>query len=141
MPSGTLLTFDSLRDEFQLPSQMFFRYLQLRHAVQAQFPDGVSLESHGVEKFLISKSADRILSSLYLQISSGGSSGGTKLFQRWKADFPAMMDDDWEEGIQQYIPLMISAKDRFIQLKFIHRAYYTHQRLLRIHPTQSDRCP
>lgn len=130
MPSGTLLAFNSLCDEFQLPFRMFFCYLQLRHAVQAQFPNGVSLKSHGVESFLISNNVDRILSSLYLRISSEESSSGTKLFQKWKTDFPALEDVDWVEGIQQYIPLMISAKERYIQLKFIHRAYYTPQEAL-----------
>lgn len=52
---------------------------------------------------------------------------------------PSLTDDDWEEGIQQYIPLMISARDRYIQLKFLHRAYYTPQRLARFYPTQSDK--
>lgn len=78
---------------------MFFRYLQLRHAVQAQFPNGVSLKSHGVESFLISKNVDRILSSLYLWISSEESSSGTKLFKKWRTDIPVLEDDDWEEGI------------------------------------------
>lgn len=139
MPEGTLLSFDSLRDAFQLPYKMLFRYLQLRHAIHAQFPLGVSLNSHRVESFLISNNADRILSSLYLRISCEDYGGGTKLFQKWKEYIPALKDDDWEKGIQQYIPLMISARDRFIQLKF--RAYYTPQRLARKYPTQSDRCP
>lgn len=121
---------------------MFFRYLQLRHAVLAQFPNGVSLKSHGVESFLISKNVDRILSSLYLRISSEEPSSRTKLFQKCKTDLPVLEDDDWEEGILQYIPLMISAKERYIQLKFIHRAYYTPPEALeKIYPTQSDRCP
>lgn len=61
------------------------------------------------------------------------------MYAKWKEDLPGLADDDWEEGIQQYISLMVSAKDRYIQLKFLHRAYYTLQRLSRIYPTNSDR--
>lgn len=38
-------------------------------------------------------------------------------------------------------PLMKSARDRYSQLKFLHRAYYTPQKLSKIYPAQSDRCP
>lgn len=141
MPAGRLLSYDELKHTFQLPAKMFFCYLLLRHTIQAQFPTDVRLESHMVERFLISASADRILSSLYLRISCGTDGQGTKLFNKWKVDVPSLTDDDWEKGIQQYIPLMISARDRYIQLKFLHRAYYTPQRLARIYPTHSDKCP
>lgn len=94
-----------------------------------------------VECFLISKNVDRILSSLYLRVSLGTDSQGSRLFNKWKLDVPSLMDDDWEEGIQQYIPLMISARDRYIQLKFLHQAYYTPQRLAKIYPSYPDRCP
>lgn len=44
-------------------------------------------------------------------------------------------------ALQQYIPTVISARDGFIQLKFIHRAYYTPQRLAWIYPAHSEMCP
>lgn len=42
--------------------------------------------------------------------------------------------------MQQFVALMISTKDRFIQLKFIHRAYYMPQRLSVIYPTANAIC-
>lgn len=36
---------------------------------------------------------------------------------------------------------MIAAKDRFIQLKFLHRAYHTPQRLARIYPQRDQLWP
>lgn len=128
-------------DEIQLPTKMFFRYLQLRHAIQAQFPSEIQLQSHMVEHFLISKNVDRILSSLYLRVSLETDSQGTRLFKKWKLDVPSLTDDDWEEGIEQYIPLMKSARDRYIQLKLFHQAFYTPQRLAKIYSSYSDRCP
>lgn len=121
MPEGKLLSFDEMRHTFQLPTKMYFCYLQLRHAIQAQFPSEIRLQSHMVERFLISKNVDHILSSLYLWVSLGTDSQGSRLFNKWKLEVPSLTDDDWEEGIQQYIPLMISARDRYIQLKFLHQ--------------------
>lgn len=141
MSQGRIISYDTLRDTFQIPSKMFFRYLQLRHAIQAQFPEGVTVQSHGVEKLLISKNVDRTLPSLYFAIAGVGSDKGGRLYIKWRGDIPDLAEDDWEEGIQQYIPLMISARDRYIQLKFLPRAYYTPQKLSNIYPTQSDRCP
>lgn len=100
-------------------------------------------ESHTIPRgreVFNSKNIDRILSSLYIRILSEEQTGGTGLYEKWKADIPALAPDDWEECIQQYIPLMVPERDRYVQLKFLHRVY-TPQRLSRIYPTQSDRCP
>lgn len=141
IPNGKLLPYDTLKTTFQFPSWMFFRFLQLRHAIQSQFPQIPTVASHIIESYLMSRHADRILSSLYLRISSRDTNQNTELFQRWQSDIPNLESEDWDEGVQQYIPLMISARDRYIQLKFLHKVYYTPQKLARIYPTQSDRCP
>ena len=70
-----------------------------------------------------------------------GGAGASRAFSAWQRDLPALTSEDWSEGLQQYIPLMISAKERFIQLKFIHRVYYTPQRLAVIYHTSEDKCP
>lgn len=44
---GSIIPYDNLKDDFQLPPRMFFRYLQLRNAVQAQYPEGVTYNPTG----------------------------------------------------------------------------------------------
>lgn len=63
------------------------------------------------------------------------------LFHKWQLDILALTEEDWSEGLQQCIPFMISARDRFVQLKFLHRVYYTPQKLSRIYPGLDDGCP
>lgn len=46
---GQFITFDALKRDRGLPNQMFFRYLQLRHAFRSQFPSLVTLEMSEVE--------------------------------------------------------------------------------------------
>lgn len=65
------------------------------------------------------------LSALYFTLAGLDTSGVSRLLSVWQSDIPMLADDYWEEGIQQYIPLMISARVRLTQLKFIHRVYYS----------------
>lgn len=59
------------------------------------------------------------LFALYSVLAGLDASKISQLFSVWQADIPTLADD-WEEGIQQYLPLMISARDRFTQLNFLH---------------------
>lgn len=119
---------------------MFFRYLQLRHAARAQFPSGVNLAIHLVEPLLTATNIDRILSSIYFRLTCRDTSKMLRLFTKWQQDIPALTEEDWAEELQICIPLMISATDRFVQLKFLHRVYYTPHILSIIYPGMEDTC-
>lgn len=60
MPEGSLLPYNTLKALFHLPSRMFFRYLQLRHAIHSQFPQVPNFTFHIVESFLTSSHVDKI---------------------------------------------------------------------------------
>lgn len=47
------------------------------------------------------------------------------LFQKWRHFLPTLSEEALEDAITQYIKLIISAKDKFVQLKVLHRIYYT----------------
>lgn len=57
-----------------------------------------------------------------------------RTLDKWKGDIPDLTDDDWENCIVPHVSNMISARDGFIQLKFLHRAYNTLQRPAAIYP-------
>lgn len=126
MSDGHLLSFVEIKCQFLFTPWMYFRYLQLRHAVWAQFPDLVVLATHFVESLLTARNMDRTLSSIYLRLTCKATSQN---FQAWQCDIPTLTEEDWNEGLQHYIQLMISARDRFAQLKFLHGVCYTPQRL------------
>lgn len=44
----------------------------------------------------------------------------TSLFQKWKNDIHALSEEKWEDVIAQYTKLMIYAKDKFVQIKFLY---------------------
>lgn len=136
-----LMSFTELKGKYHLPSWMFFRYVQLSHAARAQFPNGIVIATHSVESLLTVTDIDRILSSIYIRLTCKDTSTLTPLFTKWQLDIPELTEEDWSEGLQQCIPLMISARDRFIQMKFLHRVYYTPHRLANIYPGVEDVCP
>lgn len=114
--------------------------MQLQHALKAQFPDQVTLEPDSIERLLISGMLEKPLSSLYLYLTVAHDVKTDRTRVKWQTNIPSLGEEEWEECLTTFIPSMIAAKDRFIQLKFIHRAYYTPQRLAKIYPEKSSTC-
>lgn len=112
MPGGRFLPFSELKSTFSLPPWMFFQFMQLQHATRAQFPELVTLSPHSVEQLLTACNIDRTLSSIYFRLTCAGSNGVDRAFTAWQRDIPSLTEEDWSESLQQYIPLMIAAKDR-----------------------------
>lgn len=98
---------------------MTFRYYQLQHATQAQFADPLTLQTDSVERLLISNILDKPLSSLYFYLSLAHMTSLTNVYNKWKVDVPELTEEEWEEAVTDYINKMISAKDRFILIKFL----------------------
>lgn len=118
----------------------FFRFLQLQHAANAQFPRSITLTSDPLEAMLSCTNLPKPLSELYSQLSLLTIPKMTDLYHKWQADIPTLMEDDWEDCVLQFLKTMISSRDQFFLLKFLHRDYYTPQHLSIIYPGTSDTC-
>lgn len=138
---GQLITFDDLKSRKDLPNQMFFRFLQLRHAFRSQFPNPITLWMSDLEAELRAPEGTKLLSFIYNKLALLDTSRVSQLLTTWQHDIPDLTEDDWEEGVQQYLTLTISSKDRFSQLKFLHRAYYSPSRLAKIYTDRTATCP
>lgn len=77
------------------------------------------LKMSDLESALQSSDRGRTLSTIYNMLAVLDTSRVSQLFTLWQRDIPDLADDGWEEGIQQYLPLTISARGRLIQLKFM----------------------
>lgn len=109
--------------------------------MRAQFPEMLTLESDSIERLLISSVMGKPLSTLYLYLTVAHDKKTTRSLDKGQEDIPALGEDEWEDCISTFIPSMTAAKDRFIQLKFIHRAYYTPHRMASIYPNLDPGCP
>lgn len=56
-------------------------------------------------------------------------------------DIPDLTEEEWDACISSFVINMISARDRFMQVKFLHRAYFTPKRLTLMNPGASVPCP
>lgn len=61
-------TFQSLKEEFSLPSHLLFEYLQLCHAVQTQRTNlAVTLDTPPVLNIILGKEPSKLISNLYIK--------------------------------------------------------------------------
>lgn len=134
MSGGQLLSLHELTAKFGLPRWMGFRYLQLGHAARAQFPQTPLLQTDPIEDLLSPGDLSKPLSSLYNALLGRDSPKINELWEKWRADIPSLDREGWEDCLEYGPKLVIASKDKLIQVKFIHRVYYTPQRLHRIFP-------
>lgn len=81
------------------PHGWFFQYLQLKHAIQAQFPMTVTITPCVIERILSTLRVVRNPSSIYFRITCGKTDRDPLLFHcRWD-DIPT---EEWDAGVQQY---------------------------------------
>lgn len=66
---------------------------------------------------------DGPLSSIY-RLFVSRDSRTDQLFQKWQRYLPKLTREDWDPGVQQYLPLIL-ARDRLVQMKLVHLIYYT----------------
>ncbi|XP_056392636.1 uncharacterized protein LOC130285305 [Hyla sarda] len=86
----------------------FYKYLQLRHAVQAQF---CSLKFtpvfSDVELLLDTTDLSKPLNQAYALLQSLGPSPFSKAFYKWLADIPDLSEDQWKEVEGSYYSIVV----------------------------------
>lgn len=138
---GELCTFDQLKARHDLPNSFFFRYLQLRHAFKEQFT-GQRIEylPSLLENILLEEDLVKPLSSVYKSLFKKTPLGITKCRERWEREIADIQGEDWDDMWDHPFKYLVSARDRLIHFKFLHRVYLTPARLSRIYPTVSSQC-
>lgn len=59
---------------------------------------------------------------------------------KWEMEVPDLQGEDWDDLWNQPFKHLVSARDRLIQFKFLHRSYYTPARLAKIYGNTSAEC-
>ena len=136
-------SYNRLREEFSLPHQLHYRYLQLRHALRAQMgPDSVEVSSPQVLDVIFGKDSAKLTSNCYYVIRRRRTS---KIMQvakwKWERDLGPIEDTEWEEILEGVKTVSPKISDRLTQLYIVHQAYITPQRLAKFQTTRSTACP
>lgn len=126
---------------YHLPNSHLFRYLQLRHAYNAQFGSAaITMRMGDLEAMICDDALDKALSNIYKQPCIDIGKVLTPCRNAWVAVFPQLDGYDWNDLWEVYFIRLLSARDHLIQYKFLHRIYPTPARLAGIFPTQSPSC-
>lgn len=93
-----------------------------------------------LETLLRDEALSKPLSSIYKALLPNVHTGLENPKAKWEVDFPALDTEDWEEMWEYPFSQLVSARDRLVQFKIIHKVYYTPERLHRIYPSISASC-
>lgn len=139
---GDLKVFDRLRDEYGLPSQMFSRYLQLRHAFRTQFPTGPPLlEVNPFIAVICSLDPKKLISTFYnmlLMLSASRSAFALKT--RWQEDIGVIEDEECSKALDHCKLVSPKLSDRLTQIYITDWAYLTPLRVSRYKQDQTANC-
>lgn len=135
--------FQSLKEEFELPPHMLFSYMQLRHALNAQFTDGFpNTQMLPMVEVIIGEEPAKLISSLYSILRTRSVARIIdKAKVRWEEDIGPIDDSDWEEIIENVKKTSSRLSERLTQLYVIHKSYLTPSRLVKFSPDQNPNCP
>lgn len=138
---GCFRSFADLQQSLNLPRSAMYRYFQLRHACAAQFGGReITLECGPLE--LVARRVPLLqpVSAFYKTIMLCQESPLDMSFQKWQDDIPSLAQHHIRELKSSWRTSVISARDRLIQAKWLHRTYFTPVRLFRMGKLCSDMC-
>lgn len=140
---GELKSFNNLQEEFALPNNMFFRYLQIRHALSAQFPE-TTPQSIPNSIIAVVKSTDpqKLISSFYnMLIIPSSTKLAYNIKSRWEREVGVIEDEEWSEALDNCKVVSPKLSDRLTQIYILHRLYLTPLRIARYKRDHSNSCP
>lgn len=135
--------FQALREEFDLPAHMLFNYMQLRHALRAQFTDGFpNTQTLPIVEVITGEEPAKLISNLYNIIRARSIARIIdRAKNRWEEDIGPIEDSDWEEALENVKKSSPTLSDRLTQLYIIHKAYLTPTQLVKFSRDQDPNCP
>lgn len=124
---GKILTFAQLQATYKLSQTEHYRYIQIKHALNATIPTGSSIpEASPLEDRLLTDHLHtKAISHAYKKIINNMPDPLTTLRERWVADIKELDDSDWQDAIASPKDIAIPSPLKLIQLKVLHRIYYT----------------
>ncbi|OCT97342.1 hypothetical protein XELAEV_18009571mg [Xenopus laevis] len=138
---GELKSFLELKASYPTQHVTQFRYDQLRHAAQAQFSNPQStIVATSLEKALQLQVVAKLLSAIYHSLLAPEEKRPLKCFQKCVRDIANLDEESWELIMRHMLATTISARDKLIQLKFMHRSKLTPVRLHHMDPTRDQNC-
>jgi len=140
---GVFTSFASLSDKYNFPNSHFFRYLQMRHFIQKQFPHFPNRPPEAeMDQFLsLNLQQKRLISVIYNKIALLSQASTISSKSAWEKDLGVDITEVQWRGILKLIhSSSICARHGLLQWKVLHKAHFTNAKLTKIYPNHSDTC-
>lgn len=129
---GVFCSFQQMCEQFHIPKNHFFRYLQIRDFVRKMFPQfpappPCSPYDHILEDPLRWKG---IVSILYCKILAPLHISLSQIKAWWEEDLEIVIsDEDWEAALYRIHKSSVCARHGLLQCKIVHRVHWTKLKL------------
>lgn len=122
---------------------MFFRYLQIRHALRAQFANGFpNPQTLPIVDVITGADPSKLISTLYNILRTRSVSRIIDMARtRWEDDVGPIEAWDWDEILENNKKVSPRLSERLTQLYIIHKSYFTPARIAKYHPNSNPLCP
>ena len=140
--NGGIVPWDELKSEYRLAPNEVFLYMQVRHALKARLPEEVALpETSPLEARLFSEyMPKKAISLTYRKILNNTPEAMPATRKKWTQDLGELTDEEWGAAVASPREVGIRAGFRLVQLKILHRIYYTPSLLFRMGKKISYQC-
>ena len=140
---GVFSDFASLSAKYHLPNSHLFRFFQIRHFAQKQFPHFPNRPPEsGIDQFLtLDCDPKRLVSTIYGKLASFDLASTTSIKESWEGELGLdISDSKWRDILRLVQTSSICARHGLMQCKVLHRAHFTNAKLAKIFPLRSDAC-
>ena len=120
-------SFAALQAEYHLHHTQFFSYLQLRHALHPYLAQLEMVPEHNPleAKILLTNLEAHKISNIYKSLIIHTPDNFEQLRAAWNKDLPQFTEEDWTEALMSPKEAVTVSQFKLIQLKYLHRIYYT----------------
>lgn len=141
---NTLMSFNQLKDKFELESGSFWGYLQICHFVNSgnlEPPKEMPVYCE-IEDFLLKMTDTRhLISKAYLLFYSMDHSGIDHIWRTWEKDLSTeYIDDDWVDMVKSIRSIFTCNRLVEMQYKLLLRLYITPRILNKMNSNHSPLC-
>lgn len=138
------MSFQQLKQKYQLPDKDFFKYLQLRDFIRVNLQGQWNLPKLSPIEALFHDGQPmvRTISKVYDALLPFLSIREPERFRlRWERDLGIEIDPElWRDLCRDGVTCTLNARYRLIQFNFLHQTYYTPSKLHGFNPSLSPLC-
>ena len=139
---GNIIPWSTLQCEYQLTAKEVFRYLQVRSALRSKLLPGTTIpEFSPLEaRLFFEHMSKKAISLTYKKLLNNIPDLLQMLRNNWATNLGEITDDDWTEAIASPREVGIRAGFRLVQLKVLHRTYFSPTVIARMGRNTSTLC-